>query len=596
MDSTFSPLRLAFGAGLLAAAAAVLAAPQLNHDTVVPPLPAGRFPVACSNIEQDASRIAPGASASDYWEGRPVNDVDHYVSELLTHPETAVTYDAAVPDVRRLYPGHAGDQVRFVAIVCFPTSRTNDDPDYALPGMVDVIPRMQPAGTAPKLIPALELETVLGVHIDPPPPPTLPARLPVIVFSHGLTGSPISSGYVQVMVQLAAQGYLVAAPFHGDPRFARVRVEDMSDVVYLVRDMDRIVEMQLMRPLALKTMLDVLLADPHYGASIQPAQIGAFGASLGGEAVALLTGAKLTTSWDLACDEPVRDPRIRAAVGYVPYAGQPFLPAFCAGQSGAAGVNRPFLAISGSADTTAPLPVALQAAENFGASRYFVGLVGGQHELRPEDVPSVFSWTLTFLNAYMQGPYDSQALARLFRMKAVNGGGREQVLALDVHVPTQQRSGQWPAKEFHNTATGHYFMAASPIEIDGILHGSAGPGWELTGQAFNVWGEPTPGDNTAPVCRFYSPPFNSHFFTQNADECELVKHNPDWRYEGIGFHIRPVGSDGRCPPGYLGVNRAYNNGEARNDGNHRFTTSDSTIRDMVARGWTAEGMVMCMLP
>ena len=75
-----------------------------------------------------------------------------------------------------------------------------------------------------------------------------PARLPLIVYSHGLGGSPIGAGYVQVLVQLAAHGFMVAAPFHGDARFSRVRIEDLSDLVYLIRDFDRVVEMQLMRP------------------------------------------------------------------------------------------------------------------------------------------------------------------------------------------------------------------------------------------------------------------------------------------------------------------------------------------------------------
>jgi len=36
--------------------------------TVVPPLPLpGPYTVACSNVTQDFSRVAPGANATDYW-------------------------------------------------------------------------------------------------------------------------------------------------------------------------------------------------------------------------------------------------------------------------------------------------------------------------------------------------------------------------------------------------------------------------------------------------------------------------------------------------------------------------------------------------
>jgi len=226
--------------------------------------------------------------------------------------------------------------VPFVAIVCYPTTKSNTDPDYVLPGSGDVIPHMARPGNAPKIITACDYAVCFN-EIDPV------VHLPLIVFSHGLTGSPISSGYVQALVQLAAQGFMVAAPFHGDPRFSRVRVDNLGDLVYIAAFFDRIVEMQLMRPLSLKTMLDTLLADPGYAAGIDPERIVGFGASLGGEAMALLLGASITTSLDQDCrDVAAHDPRIKAAVGYVPFAGWSFLPAFCNGQSGARSVNTPF--------------------------------------------------------------------------------------------------------------------------------------------------------------------------------------------------------------------------------------------------------------
>jgi hypothetical protein len=121
MDST-SLRRVA--CRLLATAALCAAAPAFafNHEVVVNPLPPGRFPVACSNIEQDTSLLAPGTSPSDYWEGRPVNGVDHYVTEILAHPESVVKYDALVPDQRSIYPGHAG------AIPPRPRTRTRTTP------------------------------------------------------------------------------------------------------------------------------------------------------------------------------------------------------------------------------------------------------------------------------------------------------------------------------------------------------------------------------------------------------------------------------------------------------------------------------------
>lgn len=579
----------AFGAG------------AFNHTLTVAPKALGPLNVACSNIEQDTSKLAPGAAPSDYWEGFPVNGTDHYVDEILAHPGAAFQYQAPVPDQSSLYPGHAGQNVTFVALVCYPTPATNTDPSYTLPGASgNVVPHMALPGAAPQLVSALEYQTrMFGFHTDPVI--LAPQPLPLIVFSHGLTGSPIDDGYIQAITTLASQGFMVAAPFHGDPRFSRVRINNISDVAFLITEFDRVAEMELMRPLSLKAMLDKLLADPGYAPGIDTTRIGGFGASLGGEAMALLTGAKLSTSVDAnTCSDPIHDPRVKAVVGYVPFAGYSFLPAFCNGQSGAKTVNRPYLAISGTADTTAPLGMANEAVDNFSSSRFMVEFVGGKHELRPEDATTLMYWTVTFLDAYLGVGADPLAMGRFILMDQVQGGGRENHVILDVHVPFANSDGDVDVLEFHNTTLDHYFMAAGADEIAGIEAGAAGPGWELTGQSFKAWlTQPAAQFNAVPVCRFYGVPAggpNSHFFTAEADECAQVKSNGGWFYEGTGFYIQPVDAQGNCPVGYLAVGRAYNNGFPRNDSNHRFSTSDSTLRAMQDKGWVVEGNVMCARP
>ena len=587
----------------LAALAACATAPAfaLNHTDTVAPLGAGPFQVACSNVEQDASRVASGATTSDYWEGWDVNGQAHYIDQLLVHPEAAFVYSVNVPDQRSLYVGHAGEAVTFAALVCYPTSLSNSNPDpgYALPGTTDVVPHMQPAGSSPRFLSQFEFnEGVAGLALGSN---TTPMRLPTIIFSHGLSGSPLDSGYLQAIVALASEGFLVAAPFHGDPRFSRVRINDLADVNYILTQYDRLLEMQLMRPLSLKVMLDLLLASPDYSKAIDPNLIGGFGASMGGESMALLAGAQVTTTLDGGCGVSVQDPRIRAMVGYVPFAGDPLLDIFCKDQAGAASVNVPFLAISGTADTVAPLVTALKAVQRFGSSRYMVEFVNGQHELLPENAPKLFTWTITFLDAYLQDIYDPSAMRRFIKMDGVTGGLEDHMI-YDIHVPLAATDGEVPALEFYNTILGHYFMAAGTDEIAAIAAGSAGPGWQLTGQSFKVWpasSSPPASAGAVPVCRFYGglnggP--NSHFFTAQASECALVKQQGGWYYEGIGFQIHPVDASGQCPTGYLQVNRAYNNGFVHNDSNHRYSTSDSTMRDMGQAGWTVEGTVMCAAP
>ena len=46
------------------------------------------------------------------------------------------------------------------------------------------------------------------------------ARYPVLLYSHGLMGSPLSGEYLQTIVLYATFGFVVVAPFHADGRFA----------------------------------------------------------------------------------------------------------------------------------------------------------------------------------------------------------------------------------------------------------------------------------------------------------------------------------------------------------------------------------------
>lgn len=155
--------------------------------------------------------------------------------------------------------------------------------------------------------------------------------------------------------------------------------------------------------------------------------------------------------------------------------------------------------------------------------------------------------------------------------------------------------------EYVNTANfpsapgGHYFYSADPGEQAAVDGGIAGA-YQRTGLSF-----PTGG--TTAVCRFYgspSPGPNSHFFTANAGECNGLRAaqrvptptgTPQWNYEGLGFFVLPICSEGSLP-----VHRAYNNGHLRGiDANHRFSTSKFAVDALVtSAGWTYEGIAFCV--
>ena len=584
MDSTLRS-RAALALLALGTASGAFAA---NHDLAVPPVRPGPFAVACSNVELDMAKLnAIGGQPSDYWEGAEVAGAHRYVTEVLAHPDTAVIYHAQVPFKFAMYPTVFGRSVEFAAIVCHPTPRANADPDYVIPVQGGTVPHMQPAGAAPKLLSAGELAQTVGIPVAGDA--DAPAKLPLILFSHGLGGSPLGPGYIDVLKALAAQGYVVGAVFHADNRYSKVRIENLSDLAFALAFFPSVVEMQALRPLALAAMDDALLGNRGgFAPAIDTTRIGGFGASLGGEAMIHLLGGKITASLSKSCDDPVYDARVRAAVGYVPYAGQSFLPAFCDGQMGAQYVDRPFLGISGTADTTAPLTMAKQAINRMGSSRYLVELAGGKHELAPENVPDVLSWTVTFLDAYLDVPWDS-AMARFIRMQSVAGYGSD-VLTVDAHVPAAAGAGEVRALEFYDAAHDRYVLAAGEGDIAAKTARTDLVALDLGFKGF--------ASGAVPKCRYANGDSGDTALGVGDFECGLLSRARGWTLMDRPFALAAVDAGGQWPAGLLAVARAWAPTAGRMGGvpRSRLTTSASELKALVDRGWHAAGTVGCAPP
>ncbi len=378
-------------------------------ETLVKPLALpGPYPIACSNVAQDFERVVPnGGQAQDYWEGRPASDgTSRYVTDLLTDPVNALFVTVNTPNDTNLFGSFSGRPVQFLVLACYPTRADNTRADFALP-TGQVVPRMQSGAQAPLFADAS-------------------TRYPVLALSHGLTGSPLSDDYLVVLSWLASYGYVVVAPFHGDPRFTQLRIADFGDALTVLSRLSDAVAVQALRPLSVSAALDLVLAHPQWRDHIDVTQIGGFGASMGGETMMLLGGAALTTSVGLASTTVGADRRIKAAVGYVPYFGQPLLPAFGRNQTGLDTVTLPYLAISGTADTTAPLLVTQQAIGRLQGQRQLVALGGVDHGFDAASAPDILTWTLTFLDAQVRGI--PSARAQLLTMTGVEGGGDDRLL------------------------------------------------------------------------------------------------------------------------------------------------------------------------
>jgi predicted dienelactone hydrolase len=358
--------------------------------------------------------MGAGEDVTNYWEGMPSdNGTARYATDLLADPDNTLIATVTAPQDSNLYGDFAGQEVKFVVIACYPTTADNPRPDYPLnPPQTDrVVKHMQTGSDAPLFADAS-------------------VRYPVVAFSHGYMGSPISSDdYMLALTVCASYGYVVIAPFHGDLRFSNLKIDNLDyDKIVAALNLKNFTAMQALRPLSISAALDLVLAHPQWKDHIDVTKIGGFGASMGGETMLLLGGAGLTTSYfDIGSSwkQVTRDTRIKAAVGYVPYFGQPILPAFGRDQDGLDGITLPFLGISGTADTTAPIYETEIGMKRLTGTRRLVALSGVEHGFDDASINDIFTWTLTFLDAEVRG--DTEAIRRLSTMGSVAGGGDDSV-------------------------------------------------------------------------------------------------------------------------------------------------------------------------
>ena len=154
--------------------------------------------------------------------------------------------------------------------------------------------------------------------------------------------------------------------------------------------------------------------------------------------------------------------------------------------------------------------------------------------------------------------------------------------------------------EYYNADMDHYFMTSLPNEI--ALCDVAQPpcaGWARTGKSFKVWPPGTvgqPGGNAADtkICRLFNDSFagtSTHFYA-TPDVCaQALALFPDWQLETNElFDANMTDANGHCLQASSSpVHRLYNNGMGGAP-NHRFTTDNAVVQQMIAMGWTPEGI------
>jgi predicted dienelactone hydrolase len=120
-------------------------------------------------------------------------------------------------------------------------------------------------------------------------------RHPLVLLSHGTGGGAATLSWLAET--LAANGYVVAAVNHHGNTAAEPSYQLPGFVVWWDRPRD------------LSVLIDKLLADPTFGAAIDPARIGVGGFSLGGYTALATVGARLDyAQWRAFCARHPGDP------------------------------------------------------------------------------------------------------------------------------------------------------------------------------------------------------------------------------------------------------------------------------------------------
>jgi Repeat of unknown function (DUF5648) len=155
---------------------------------------------------------------------------------------------------------------------------------------------------------------------------------------------------------------------------------------------------------------------------------------------------------------------------------------------------------------------------------------------------------------------------------------------LQLPVVTVQRF--W-SQAFNNA---HFFTADSD-EAGNIIDNDKN--WAYEGVAFGAYAADAQGCSSqglSAVYRFYSPRFQSHFFTSSADEKDSIRaHDANWTYEGVAY-CAPSTADASTTPLYRFWSPRF--------GKHFYTASGAEANQLRTSdpNWTYEGLAYNVLP
>ena len=152
--------------------------------------------------------------------------------------------------------------------------------------------------------------------------------------------------------------------------------------------------------------------------------------------------------------------------------------------------------------------------------------------------------------------------------------------------------------EYYIAASDSYFLTGRSTEqaqLDALP-----ASFKRTGASFDAFAAGGSAVGVEDYCRFYisipAQGVSSHFYGRKSTDCPAIvgANLPTHKFEEYDFAVYTPLASGVCPAhAPLAIYRSFRQQKTGVNPNHRFTLSRSEYEAMTAKGWNAEGLVMC---
>ncbi len=403
-----------------------------ERTLIVDAMQTGDFAVGSSNFTINNVK-ASGVDAGIYLQGGQQGSDLLYINSLLEFEQDTFTFQLSVPNDSLTYGSMAGKSLPYSGYVLYPTSSSNTRANYSVFTVPPALPHMQGKGDAPIFANAS-------------------TKYPLLVYSHG-NGSHPTADVLEALIKFASHGYIVMALYHGDGRFSETDASNFT-----------------LRPLAVKTAIDKILADANFSSHIDTNRIGGMGESYGGATMLALLGAKViypepSSVFLNTLRNTTVDSRIKAAATYVPYMGKDFYSNFGNKSTGTQSVDKPFMANSSNSDEQTDYTKVQLGIANIPGIKYLVEYDAELHGMSAGAQQDTYTWIKIFLDAYIKE--DAEAIDVLSRIKSVNASGKDSLVVFPEEAISSPTST--PDVETHAVYEGTK-LTIPAVDVAGVIY------------------------------------------------------------------------------------------------------------------------------